>query len=404
VKHENGGSGSKPGPPLSLSGRAPPSLRLELVATLALLATASLLVAVVCVLLFTGPVISQSAAIWLSVLIAADVAVFVAFGAYQLRRLVNRPLDEVVGATEAIAGGDLSRRVPPAASAEFAQLANSVNRMTDRLLEEQAHRTRAEKMATVGRLAAGIAHEIGNPLGAINGYSHILRNRMRDDALVQEAADGLDRESARIDRIVRGLLDYARPRRLTPTPIDLNDTVRSVVDLLTTQGVLKRIEVRLDLDARDPKLFGERHEVEQVFVNVILNAVSAMDGAGTIAILTRRIAAGELAGAAVRRSVDGRDVNIEREPDPRFTRWLERVGQPADAAQIIVADSGPGVSAADAERIFDPFFTTKPPGKGTGLGLAIVARVVENLNGMVWVQRAREGGAAFVIVFPALKS
>ena len=378
-----------------------PSLRTELLLNIAVLAAAALLIAVISVLLFGGLVESDFAALYLVGLIAADVAVLVLFGAYQVQRLVNRPLGDVVAAAEAIADGDLARRVPAGTTRELAALSASVNRMTDHLLNEQVHRTRVEKLATVGRLAAGIAHEIGNPLGAINGYTHILRRRVRHDDDAGDALDGLERESSRIDRIVRGLLDYSRPRRPTPTPIDLNDVARSVASMLSDQGVTRRIKVRLLLSQRDPVLFGERHELEQVFVNLLLNAADALGPeGGEVVIRTRRVSVAELLTARGRRDDDPGDISIERASNTRALDWLQRANPADEVAQVVVADSGPGIPPEDAERIFDPFYTTKEPGRGTGLGLAIVARIVENLRGAVWVQRAREGGAAFVMLFP----
>jgi signal transduction histidine kinase len=228
-------------------------------------------------------------------LIAADVAVFVVFGAYQLNRLFLLPLSETIPAIEAIAAGDLARRVPIGASEEFANLAASVNRMTDRLLDERLHLVRAEKLAGIGRFAAGIAHEVGNPLGAIHGYVHLIRKAAANNPVVLESAAALDAESARIDRIIRSLLDYARPRQTSPSPVDVNDTIRSVVSLLTDQGVLRHIDVQLALDAGHLATIGERHELEQVFVNLFINAADAMEGRGLIAVRSRRVTVAELA-------------------------------------------------------------------------------------------------------------
>lgn len=381
--------------------RSLPSLRTELLLHIAVLVAAALVIAVISVLLFGGLVQREYAAFYLVGLIAVDVAVLVLFGAHQLQRLVNGPLGEVVATAEAIAGGDLARRMPAGSTRELAALSASVNRMTDHLLNEQAHRTRAEKLATVGRLAAGIAHEIGNPLGAINGFVHILRSRVREDDDAGSALDGLERESSRIDRIVRGLLDYSRPRRPTPTPVDINEVARGVVSMLADQGVTRRIRVRLLLTQRDPVLFGERHDLEQVFVNLLLNAADALGpGGGDVVVRTLRVSAGELLSGRGRRHDDPADISIERAASTRARDWLQRARPDCEVAQIVVADSGPGIPPEDAERIFDPFYTTKEPGRGTGLGLAIVARIVDNLRGAVWVQHAREGGAAFILLFP----
>jgi signal transduction histidine kinase len=348
--------------------------------------------------LLYGVLDPEYAAIYISVLVAADVCVLVAFVAFQVERVVLRPLRETITTTEAIANGDLQRRVAPGDSAEMNNLATSVNRMTDRLLEERAHLVRVEKMASVGRLAAGIAHEIGNPLGAINGYTHLLHTATEGSPQVADAVMGLERESSRIDRIVRGLLDYARSKPRTPQEVDLNDVARAVVDLLNSQGVLKRVELELRL-AEDPLFVpGDRHDFEQAFVNLLLNAIDAMDGRGSLSINLRRTDRAELTLGARRASdADTRPLNP---PSARAMRWLEGTGAES-IASVVITDSGPGIPAEDAERVFEPFYTTKQPGKGTGLGLAIVARAVDNAAGTIWVSRAREGGAAFRMLFPS---
>ena len=382
-----------------MTARPLPSLRWELLGNLAVLATAALMLAVTSLLVFTGIAESRNAALWLTMLIIADVMIFVVFGAYLVRRLVIRPVDEIVAAAEAIAEGDLARRAPSMGSVELARLATSLNRMTTRLLEEQTLVVRAEKMASVGRLAAGIAHEIGNPLGAINGYTHLARRRLRDRGLEDEL-EAIERETTRIDRIVRGLLDYARPRRTTPESIGIDECVGRVVTMLRDQGALKQVEVRIEIPAGVPALSGDRHELEQTLVNLLLNAVDAMDGNGTVTVAARADSLASLRDDTVLRKGDSPSVLAERERNPRVRAWLHRVGEPARIVTVTVADSGPGVDPDNMERIFDPFFTTKPPGKGTGLGLAIVARIVDNLGGVVWVRPAREGGAAFVMMFP----
>jgi two-component system, NtrC family, sensor kinase len=376
-----------------------PSLRTELLVNFAVLAVAALVFAVGAVVLFYDQAEAARGALYISLLVAADVVVLVAFCGWQINRLIIRPLRDTAAATEAIAAGDLRRRVSPHESLELHQLAESVNRMTDRLIEEQTALVRAEKLASVGRLAAGIAHEIGNPLGALNGYSHILKGRVNGDALALEAITGFERETSRIDRIVRGLLDYARPRKPTPTPIDVNESLRHVVDLLNAQGMLRRVSLRLELANESPRVYGERHDLEQVLVNLLLNAAHAVDATGSVAIRTTCMSRATLEAGMVRAG-DSPGTTVPHMPSPRVHRWLQSENRPEEVVKIVVADSGPGVPPEDAERIFDPFFTTREPGKGTGLGLAIVLRIVENFQGIVWVQPAREGGAAFHVLFP----
>jgi signal transduction histidine kinase len=273
-------------------------------------------------------------------------------------------------------------------------------RLAERLRAEQAQRARAEKLATVGHMAAGIAHEVGNPLAAIAGYAHVLRGRAAGVPGAPDLLDAMERECERIDRIVRGLLDYARPRRVTPTAVVVNDVLADVERLLADQGVLRRIDVARDLDPAAPAVFAERHEVEQVFVNLLLNAADAMGRVGRLALRTRTVPVLELRSER-RRSGDAPGEYVPHRPHRRVAEWLSGATRaPTHVVQIVVADSGPGIPPDEAERVFDPFYTTKQPGRGTGLGLAIVNRVVDGLGGAIWVQRAREGGAAFVIVLP----
>ena len=376
------------------------SLRIELLLTIAILVLAALVVGIGSVIWFGAFLEGPRGALLLTALIVADVWILVLFGAHQLRRLVVDPLAEVVAAAEAIAGGDLARRVPESDTRELAALARSFNRMTDHLLEERSRAIRNEKLASVGRLAAGIAHEIGNPLSAIDGYAHLLRSRVGDATAAQEALDGIERESARIDRIVRGLLDYARPQRPTPSPADLHASIAGAAEILASQGLFRKIDVRLELAPRAPKVWGTRHDMEQLFVNLFLNAADAMKGEGLLTVRTECAPAREMLAERPRRAGDPAEFVAPRDPSPRMRDWLERMGPSEMIAKIIVADSGPGVPPADADRIFDPFYTTKEPGRGTGLGLAIVARIVENLRGVVWVQPARGRGAAFAMLLP----
>ena len=387
-------------PPPRMRPASPPSLRTELLVDFAILAVAALVFAVASVVLMYDALEPARAILYISLLIAADVVVVVAFGAFKLQGLVLKPLRRTAEAAEAIAGGDLVRRVDAQSTRELGQLATSVNRMTERLLYEQAQLVRAEKLASVGRLAAGIAHEIGNPLGAISGYAHLLRVGAGTDARTLEAVSGLEREAARIDRIVRGLLDYARPRRPSPTPIDVNEALRHVARLVSEQGHLRRVALLMTLSQHAPVVNGDRHELEQVFVNLLLNAADAAGEAGVVAVSSTIMSRETIEAGFERRAGDRTPRPRPHPPSPRVTAWLSRSRGVLDFVKIIVADSGAGVPDADAERIFDPFFTTKEPGHGTGLGLAIVARSVENLGGIVWVERAREGGAALHLFLP----
>jgi len=315
-------------------------------------------------------------------------------------RLIEEPLDHCVAAADAIARGDTSHMVPSAGTQEFHQLATSINRMTEQMAAATQSRMRVEKLATMGRIAAGISHEIGNPVSAIANYAHVLRMRTKEVPGTSDPLDALEREITRIDRIMRGLLDYARPRRLTPKPITVDEVITDVLRLLADQGITRRFRVTRELEAPDGVVYAERHDLEQVFVNLMLNAVDAMDREGDIVIRTRINEAAALGESIEKRRTDPFPQKWAHRPSKRALAWLARPESPSKFLQVVLADSGTGVAPEDAERIFEPFFSTKQPGKGTGLGLAIVASTIENLGGTIWVQRAREGGAAFVILLP----
>ena len=372
-----------------------------------MLTTAAILFAVAGVVVLTDVVSPARGLLYLALIVLLDVAVFVTFGAIKLQRLVIQPMASVVAAAEEIARGDLNRRVPSSGPLELHQVADSVNRMTDRLLDERAQLVRAEKLASVGRLAAGIAHEVGNPLGAVTGYAHLLRAHANGTQAALDAVTGLERETARIDRIVRGLLDYARQRTPLHAPVDVNETIQSSLELLVAQGALRDVSISLNLDPTEPRVLGDRHELQQMFVNLLLNAVDTLNDTknrpprpSVLAIYTERVDRELLAQPSARRTPPNGLPVITHRPPSRAESWaLRHRGE--TVVRVVLADSGPGVAPDDAERIFDPFFTTKEPGKGTGLGLAIVSRIVDNLHGTVWVAPAREGGAAFHILFPA---
>ena len=376
------------------------SLRTELLVSFAILTAAALMFALTSVVMLYE-YLDPAHATWFFVLLTTiDVAIFVAFLAYLVQHHIVTPLHRAMDTAEAIAAGDLHRRVAEEGPKEFRHLARSFNRMTDRLLDERAHLVRAEKLASIGRLAAGVAHEIGNPLGAITGYTHVLRRRAGKTEGAAELLEGLERETTRIDRIIRGLLDYSRPRSATPTPVDINETVRAVADLLTMQGVLRRIEVQLSLSASSPSVYGHYHELEQALVNLMINAADAMGGEGRLAIHTERLTRDALQQPSTRRELTGTRAAVEHAPPTRSDVWVENTAA-GEIVKIVIADSGPGIDPSLSEKIFDPFFTTKDPGKGTGLGLAIVSRVVDNLGGTIWVTPAREGGAAFHVLLPS---
>ncbi|OLC47130.1 MAG: hypothetical protein DMD29_12495 [Gemmatimonadetes bacterium] len=373
-----------------------PSLRTELLLNLAFLAAAALLLGVgtIVAVQALAPDLSPGQVLpLLLAIVALDVGIFIVFGGYLVRRHILRPLGRVIAVADAVAAGDLAARAPGAETRDFAVLAERLNRMTDHLLDAQGQLVRSEKLASVGRLAAGVAHEVGNPLSAIGTYLEVLRRRGADP----EVMAGLARELERIDTIVRSLLDYAQPREEALQPVDVAVVVRAAFELLQAQGAIKAVRATLDLPAELPRIRGHAHALEQALVNLLLNAVDATRGGALV--VGARSWAYEPGHAAPRRSDDPAITFFARGAERRPSRVDYAPGLPG--VLVFVADAGPGVPPADREKIFDPFYTTKEPGHGTGLGLAIVARTVDEMGGLIWVTQAREGGAVFKMFFPA---
>jgi two-component system NtrC family sensor kinase len=257
-----------------------------------------------------------------------------------------------------------------------------------------AHET-VTRLASAGRVAAGLAHEVGNPLCAITNYAHSLEDKVAPE--LRHTIQSMQREVARIQRMMDGLTDYARPREPGAIGADVNVALRDTVGFLSDQGIFRRIALDQQLDSSALPVSGTALELEQAFANLFLNAADAMPAGGKLAIWSRRVALTSLVDGSLRRAGDSGKVLHRR--DERLERWAA-AHETAEVVKIVVADSGHGVERGHEERIFEPFVTTKAPEHGTGLGLSIVRGIVNTMGGIVWVQRSREGGAAFHIVLP----
>jgi hypothetical protein len=393
------------------------SLRGELLFNLAFLAGGALILGVwtLTVVRATAPD-SRSLPVFL---LAVDILAFVLLGSHLIHRHVVRPLSQAVEAAEAIAAGGYDRRVPAGDTRELAALAGAINRMTDQLLENQgrlAHNVhsldetnrvllatqrdlvQAEKLASIGRLSAGVAHEIGNPLGAVLGYTSLLRKRGAEAELV----DGLEREARRIDRIVRRLLDYARPAPAHLEPVDVNESLRRVVDLLRAQERLNEVEVDVQLAAASTVISADSHLLDQLFLNLMDNACNAMEGRGKLSVRTVVELYQIERPIPSRRADDPPGITYAHLRRPRFAsvRDATRIEPGTEVVRVVIADTGAGISPENIEAIFDPFFTTRAPGEGTGLGLAIVASTVAEFGGRIEASSAEGGGASFSVCFP----
>jgi two-component system, NtrC family, sensor kinase len=368
------------------------SLRTELLVSLGFVTSAAVILVGLTTVLIDGGDIGQ--ALWpLVTLWLGSTAVLVLFGAYLVHRAVVRPLGVLAEEADVLSAGRLSATPPVYETAELDRLSARYRAMAADLLDAQSHLVRVEKLAGLGQLAAGVAHEVRNPLGAIGSYVEVLQRRGADPAVTVEMRRAIDR----IERIVQGLVDYGRPDGTGAAEAggtDLNDAVRTVADFLEAQGMFRQREVSVQVDPAAPMVRGNRHALEQVVVNLVANACQA----GTRVVVTTVGTAFE--ARAGERATDR--VAAAPRPDRRWTPRPRRPDLPVGSPGVLlcVADDGPGVPEGNRERVFDPFFTTKDPGEGTGLGLAIVARTVHESGGVVWVDRAREGGAVFKVFLP----
>lgn len=263
--------------------------------------------------------------------------------------------------------------------------------------ENVEQREQLERLASGGRMVAMLLHEIGNPVTAIVNYAHTLDGKVAPELKATVAA--LQREAFRIVKLRDGFLDFVRPHA-KETGTDFNAAVRDTLGFLSEQGVLKRIEVDLQLSDVPKPTRGSAVDLEQAIANLVLNAAAAMPEGGRLVIWAERLNRLALLDAAKRRTdTDAGRIIHPRRKDDRLSSWLESLDV-EEVVKVVVADSGQGFHHENLERIFEPFFTAKTPDGGVGLGLTVVRRVVDSMDGIVWAQRSREGGAAFHIVLP----
>ncbi|WP_373044958.1 sensor histidine kinase [Vulgatibacter sp.] len=341
----------------------------------------------------TAPLVQQaalrgSAAPMLALLagLSALAGLALAFAVYALLvRTVARPADRLLRATERIGAQGGAPTLVAEEGPVFTRLGTAFDRMSGRLLEEQ-RRVEAqldelrrvnreltlardamvaqEKMAMVGRLSAGIAHEIGNPLAAILGYVEVAQTTPAGRGLAP-MLERMEQEGRRIDRIVRDLLDFAKPRPADNLqPLEAELVARRAVRLVEGQGRFRGVAVSYDFAPGLPRVMANPHQLQQVLVNLLVNAADAMAGAGTLVVGAR---------------FDGR------------------------AVLLSVRDRGPGIDPAVLPRLFEPFFTTKDPGAGTGLGLAICHSLVQAIGGSIAARNHPDGGAVFEVRLPVVE-
>jgi signal transduction histidine kinase len=308
---------------------------------------------------------------------------------------VVTPLRRLIDAIDAVSKGDLSRALLPEKDDEIGSLAARFNAMTNYLREAREAQARAnnarlaletrlrhsEKLATMGQMAAEIAHEVGTPLNVIGGRARSLVRRSQDHEVVKNA-DIITAQVERITRIIRQVLDFSRKSRPTLTQVDVHRVVDEALEFVAEYLRRQRIEARVIAPADLPNIPGDPGEIQQVCLNLVMNAIHAMPKGGVLTVTL----------AAVSRRKEGLALSA-----------------PAPYLMLEVSDTGGGVPFADREKIFEAFFTTKDTGEGTGLGLAVAKGIVKDHDGFIEVDDRRDdrpgdeagaGGAVFRVFLP----
>ncbi len=290
---------------------------------------------------------------------------------YFMNYLVLGPASKVIHMARRVIHGDLTARVRIRPPGEIGVLCQAVDQMADALAEreeqlktatgKQLHRS--EKLASLGRLAAGVAHEINNPLTGVLTFAHLMKEKPNMDGQDLQDLDLIIHETTRAAEIVRGLLDFARERAVIKEPLNLNEVIVRTIRLIRNQKLFERIVIDEDLANDLPDIEGDMNQLQQVLLNLSLNACEAMPTGGTLTIRTR---------------------SEER------------------GVMVALADTGCGIKPEHLEHVFEPFFTTKPVGKGTGLGLSVSYGIVQQHGGTIELDSEPGRGTTFSLVFPAL--
>jgi two-component system NtrC family sensor kinase len=407
-------------------------------------------------------------------------------------RVIVRPVAALMASTRRVAAGDLSTSVPATAHHELGDLGRAFNDMTRQLGEAQRQITQSDKLASVGRLAAGVAHEINNPLTGVLTYASFLEKRAKDDPEIRADLEVIVRETKRCREIVRGLLDFARQSPPRRQPVDLNEVVRRGATIVMNQLALARVQLSFELSPALEPVPADANQLQQVVVNLLLNAADAIAGdetagGGSIRVETGQVEVPARGNAVIRaarcpkgcdlldrnvrlagvptirllRVTGGREVVVQL--DPVYGRMNHRAGEPCEEgviasylcpvcrtrmdasgrrcgecaapmyavqvpglgqvewctrkgchatrweamdalgprahAQLVVEDTGRGITVEEMSRLFEPFFTTKGS-RGTGLGLAVTWGIVEGHDGTITVDSEPGRGTRFTVRLP----
>ncbi|MBS1114604.1 MAG: sensor histidine kinase, 2 heme-binding site [Nitrospirae bacterium] len=308
-----------------------------------------------------------------------------------LWNLVSTPVSMLAKGMERVAGGDLDYTININRKDEIGELANAFNAMTSdlkkaknelmdwgntlekKVLEktEAIHRAQAqlihsEKLASLGRMAAGVAHEINSPLTGIVTFGHLLLKKFPPGTQEREDIEVIIDQANRCSTIIKGLLGFARASAAEKALTNINDVLHSSMNIVRNKADFFDIKLITNFDPALLRVKADSSQLQQVFLNMIMNAADAMEGKGTLTLTTRNI------------SENGRDF-----------------------VEVEFRDTGPGIPEDNLEKLFEPFFTTKPVGKGTGLGLAVSHGIIQEHGGKIAVRTKLNEGSSFMIKLPA---
>lgn len=317
---------------------------------------------------------------------------------FLLRRLVFVPLKDLEAGANRVTSGDLELHIPVRSKDEFGRVADTFNQMTSslndsrrelqdliqtleskvtertkELLAARAEVAQGEKLASIGVLASGIAHELNNPLTGVLTFTSLMRKKAAEGSEDAEDLDLVIRETKRCASIIKRLLDFAREKTPVKGFFNINHVIEDTVRFIERPASLAQIDITTDLDPDLPQFWGDADLIKQVIMNLLVNAQQAIEGNGTISVTSRA------------------SDNVGETPSA--------TGGPT-MIDIAITDNGCGIPPANLQRIFDPFFTSKEVGKGTGLGLSVSYGIVKAHGGMISVQSTVGEGTTFHVLLP----
>ncbi|MEC4678566.1 MAG: ATP-binding protein [Nitrospirota bacterium] len=285
-------------------------------------------------------------------------------------RGMTRPIQKLSEATRRVASGHFDIEVSTKSKDEIGLLATSFNRMASELQTRetdlksaQAALVQSEKMAAFGQLGAGIAHEVKNPLAGILGYAQLALRKADKESLLAKQLRIIEKETKRCKTIIENLMKFSRQEKTEKTPIQLNQVLEDAVVIVDHQLTINKVKIEKQISENLPTIAGNANQLQQVLMNLMINAQQAMPEGGTVSLKT----------------------------------WLD-----GDQVQVCVRDTGPGMPPEVQKKIFEPFFTTKPVGKGTGLGLSVSYGIVKDHYGEILLESKLGEGTTFTLSFPVM--